>query len=74
MKIEDQVVVIFAGVNGYLDAIEVTDIGRFEAGLMDHMRSAAQGVLDTIRDEQKLSEETESKLSAAIEAFAKSFA
>lgn len=74
MKIEEQVVVIFAGVNGYLDAIEVTDIGRFEAGLMDHMRSAAQGVLDTIRDEQKLSEETESKLSAAIEAFAKSFA
>jgi F0F1-type ATP synthase alpha subunit len=41
---------------------------------MDHMRSAAQGVLDTIRDEQKLSEETESKLSAAIEAFAESFA
>ena len=41
---------------------------------MDHMRSAAQDVLDTIRDEQKLSEETESKLSAAIEAFAKNFA
>jgi F-type H+-transporting ATPase subunit alpha len=74
MKVEEQVAVIFAGVNGYLDAIEVADVGRFEAGLMDHMRSAAQDVLDTIRDEQKLSEETESKLSAAIEAFAKNFA
>ena len=59
---------------GYLDVIQVADVGRFEAGLMDHLRSAAQDVLDTIRDEQKLSEETESKLSAAIEAFAKNFA
>jgi F-type H+-transporting ATPase subunit alpha len=74
MKVEEQVAVIFAGVKGYLDAIEVSDVGRFEAGLLDHMRSSAQGVLDTIRDEQKLSEETEGKLSAAIEAFAKSFA
>ena len=74
MKVEEQVVVIFAGVNGYLDAIEVSDVGRFEAGLMDHMRSAAQDILNTIRDEQKLSEDTESKLSAAVEAFAKNFA
>ena len=74
MKVEEQVVVIFAGVNGYLDAIEVSDVGRFEGGLMDHMRSAAQDILNTIRDEQKLSEDTESKLSAAIEAFAKNFA
>ena len=74
MKVEEQVVVIFAGVNGYLDAIEVSDVGRFEAGLMDHMRSAAQDILNNIRDEQKLSEDTESKLSATIEAFAKNFA
>ncbi len=74
MKVEEQVAVIFAGVNGYLDAIEVSDVGRFESSLMDHMRSSAQDVLNTIRDEQKLSEETESKLSAAIDAFAKNFA
>jgi F-type H+-transporting ATPase subunit alpha len=74
MKVEEQVVVIFAGVRGYLDAIEVADIGRFEAGLLDYIRSSAKKVLDTIRDEQKLSDETEGKLAAAIEAFAKSFA
>ena len=74
MKVEEQVAVIFSGVKGYLDVIQVADVGRFEAGLIDHLRSAAQDVLDTIRDEQKLSEETESKLSAAIEAFAKNFA
>ena len=74
MKVEEQVVVIFAGVRGYLDAIEVADIGRVEAGLLDYIRSSATKVLDTIRDEQKLSDETEGKLAAAIEAFAKSFA
>ena len=74
MKVEEQVAVIFAGVNGYLDAIEVSDVGRFESSLMDYMRSSAQDVLNTIRDEQKLSEETESKLSAAIDSFAKNFA
>jgi F-type H+-transporting ATPase subunit alpha len=74
MKVEEQVAVIFAGVNGYLDGVEVGDVGRFEAGLMEHLRSAAGDVLDTIRDEQKLSDETEEKLKAAIEAFAKSFA
>ncbi|MEC7437734.1 MAG: F0F1 ATP synthase subunit alpha, partial [Pseudomonadota bacterium] len=74
MKVEEQVAVIFAGVNGYLDGIAVGDVGRFEAGLLENLRSAAGDVLDTIRDEQKLSDETEAKLKAAIEAFAKSFA
>ena len=74
MKVEEQVAVIFAGVNGYLDGVEVADVGRFEAGLMEHLRSAAADVLDTIRDEQKLSDDTEAKLRAAIEAFGKSFA
>jgi F-type H+-transporting ATPase subunit alpha len=74
MKVEEQVAVIFAGVNGHLDGIEVGDIGRFEAGLMEHLRSAASDVLDVIRDEQKLSDETEAKLKAAIESFSKSFA
>ena len=74
MKVEEQVAVIYAGVNGYLDAIEVGDVGRFEAGLLEHLRSASESVLDTIRDEQKLSDETEAGLKAAIDAFAKSFA
>mgnify|MGYP005705777309 FL=1 len=74
MKVEEQVAVIFAGVNGYLDGVSVSDIGRFEAGLLEHLRSASADVLDTIRDEQKLSEETEGKLKAAIEAYSKSFA
>ena len=73
MLVEEQVAVIFAGVKGYLDSIAVSDIGRFEAGLLDHLRSSEQSLLDTIRDEKALSDITEEKLGKAIAAFAKSF-
>ena len=74
LTVEEQVVVIFAGVKGYLDPYPVSDVGRFEAGLMEHIHSAGKDILKTIRDEQKLSDETEAKLRAEIETFAKSFA
>ena len=73
MLVEEQVAVIFAGVKGYLDKIAVGDVGRFEAGLLDYLRSNNQAILDTIRDEKALSDATSESLSEAIEAFAKSF-
>ena len=74
MSVEEQVAVIFAGVKGYLDEIALADIGRFESGLLDALRGGGAGILATIRDEQKISDDTEAKLREAIEAFAKSFA
>jgi len=73
MLVEEQVAVIFAGVKGYLDKIAVGAVGRFEAGLLDHIRSNHQAILDTIREEKALSDATSDKLAKAIEAFAKSF-
>ncbi|MDB0028408.1 F0F1 ATP synthase subunit alpha, partial [Alphaproteobacteria bacterium] len=74
MLVEEQVAVIFAGVKGYLDKIALVDIGRFEAGLLDMLRGSGKDILNTIRDEQKISDETDAKLRAVIESFAKSFA
>ncbi len=74
MVVEEQVAVIFAGVKGYLDKIALTDIGRFEEGLLDMLRGSGQDILAAIRDEQAISEKTETKLRSAIESFAKSFA
>jgi len=74
MVVEEQVAVIFAGVKGYLDQIALTDIGRFEEGLLDMLRGSGQDILTAIRDEQAISEKTETKLRGAIEQFAKSFA
>jgi len=73
LKTEEQVAVIFAGVNGYLDDLPVDKVGAFEAGLLTHMRGEGKAVLDAIRSEQKLTDEIEEKLKANIDAFAKSF-
>ena len=74
MPVEEQVVVLFAGVNGYLDKIALTDIGRFESGLLDALRGSGKEILDNIRAENKISDDTENKLKEAVETFTKSFA
>ena len=74
MKVEEQVVVIYAGVNGYLDAIKVSDVGRFEAELLRFVRTEHRDILDDIRDKKQISDETGKKLKDAVDKFAKAFA
>ncbi|MEZ2222979.1 F0F1 ATP synthase subunit alpha [Rhizobium sp. RCC_161_2] len=74
LKVEEQVAVIFAGVNGYLDKIAVPQIGKFEQGLLSYLRSEGKELLDTIRTEKAISDATKSKLTAALDSYAKSFA
>ncbi len=71
--VEEQVISIFAGVRGYLDKIEVKDVTRFEAAMLDDLRAKGQDILHSIRDEKELSEETEGKLKSFLDGFAKSF-
>ncbi len=71
--VEEQVVSIFAGVRGYLDKIEVKDVTRFEAAMLDDLRANGQDILHAIRDEKELSEETEGKLKSFLDGFAKTF-
>ncbi|MFQ3252959.1 MAG: F-type H+-transporting ATPase subunit alpha, partial [Loktanella salsilacus] len=69
------VTVIYAGTKGFLDKIPTKEVGRFEAGLLKHMRSEGRDVLDMITNEDpKIKGDAEAKLKAAIEAFAKDFA
>ena len=74
MPVEEQVVSIFAGVNGYLDSLPIGDVNRFEEGFLDHMRSAGAAILETIRDEKSISDDTKSKLTAELDGYAKAFA
>jgi F-type H+-transporting ATPase subunit alpha len=74
LKTEEQVAVMYAGVNGYLDQLPVNKVGAFEQGLLSHMRGTGKKVLATIAKEQKLTDASEESLKAEIEAFAKSFA
>ena len=73
LKTEEQVAVIFAGVNGYLDKLPVAQVGKFEQGLLAYLRSEGKAILDAIRTDKSISDDTKGKLKAAIDAFAKSF-
>ncbi len=72
--VEEQVVVIFAGVRGYLDKIAIGDVTRFEKALLQDVRANGTEILRTIREEKDLSSELEAKLTAYLDGFAKSFA
>ena len=74
LKVEEQVVVIYAGVNGYLDKLPVSDVGRYEQELLRNIRSNHAGILDAIRSEKQISGDTEAKLKSAVENFSKAFA
>ena len=74
LKMEEQVVVIWAGTNGYLDQLPLNRVKAFEDGLLAHIRSKEAGILDAVRASKDLSDDTAGKLKAAVDAFAKSFA
>ena len=69
------VVVIFAGTNGYLDKLPLSDVSRFESGLLAHMHAKNSDVMDWITDEDpKIKGDAADRLKAAIEDFATDFA
>jgi F-type H+-transporting ATPase subunit alpha len=74
LKMEEQVVVIWAGTNGYLDKLPLNRVKAFEDGLLAHVRAKEAGILDAIRTSKDLSDDTAAKLKAAVDSFAKSFA
>jgi F-type H+-transporting ATPase subunit alpha len=74
LKMEEQVTVIYAGVNGYLDALPVNKIRDFERGLLSLMNSKHKDILDTISSSRDLDDATAGKLKSVVEGYAKSFA
>ncbi len=74
LKMEEQVVVIYAGVNGYLDPIPVNRVRAFEEGLLTLVRSKNPEILEDIRKTSDLTDATAGKLKAAVDGYAKTFA
>ena len=69
------VCVIFAGTNGYLDAVDVKDVGRFETAMLAHLRNNNADLLTDITDnDRKVKGELEDKIKAALDAFVADFA
>jgi F-type H+/Na+-transporting ATPase subunit alpha len=73
LKMEEQVCVIYAGVNGYCDPMPIEKIKPFEEALLLDLRSQNAGILDEIRDSKDLSDATAAKLKVVVEKVAKQF-
>jgi len=74
VPVEKQVVMIFAGNKGYLDNISVSSVTKFEAELMAYMEAKHSDILDSIREEKKITDDTETKLIEALDDFSEAFA
>jgi F-type H+-transporting ATPase subunit alpha len=73
LKMEEQVCVIYAGVNGYLDPMDVARVRPFESGLLTLLRNKHADLLDSIRKSGDLSDADATKLRGLVDGYAKTF-
>ena len=73
LKVEEQVVVVFAGVKGFLDQIEINNITKFEDLLLSELRSKEKKIIESITKEQAISETLEKKISDFLQSLSKKF-
>ena len=73
LQMEEQVAVIYAGVNGYLDALPVNRVRAFQDGLLSTLHANHKALLETIRSSKDLSDDSGKALKGVVDAFAKSF-
>src|SRR5690242_18587254 len=73
MSTEDQVVSVWAGTNGRMDDVPVADIRRFEKELIDFLHRKEQGLMTSIKEGAKMSDDTLSAVADAIADFKKQF-
>ncbi|MPR06530.1 F0F1 ATP synthase subunit alpha [Microvirga tunisiensis] len=73
LKMEEQVAVIYAGVNGYLDNLPLNRVRAFEGGLLSLLRGKHTDLLEAVRASKDLSSDSEAKLKDVVQNYAKSF-
>ncbi len=73
MEVEEQVAVIFAGVKGYLDNIPTSKIGDFEKALLQKLNSKGSKILDSIRKDKSISDDTDKALKDVLDQLVKSY-
>ncbi len=73
MPTDEQVASIYSAAHGFLDDLEVSQVLPFEAGYLEHLRTARPDILSDIRERKKLDEDLEKRLNAAISEFKATF-
>ncbi len=71
--VEEQIAVIFAAINGYLDDIEVKDVRKFEQDYLSYLKSGGIGILEEIAEKKVISDELTNKMKSALDTFKKQF-
>lgn len=74
MPVEEQVISIFAGTRGFLDKLPLNAVNRYEREMLAEVKDKGADIVNAIRTEKAISKDTEGKLLAFLEGFAKSFA
>ncbi len=73
MLVEQQILVIFAGTNGFVDDVPVNAVKKFEQELLRFMASKHQAVLDDIKSKKQIDDDLKARIKSAIEEFKKTF-
>lgn len=73
MSVEDQVILIFAGTNGFLDDVPVTSIRKFEKDFLKYLRDKKENLRKELREKKVIDDDIRSKIVTAIEEFKKTF-
>ena len=69
LHVGEEVLVLFAGVNGYLDSVEVEDVREYEKQLLAFVRAEQKNLLDELNAANELTKDLEEKVRAALDAF-----
>lgn len=69
MASEEQVCVIYAGVKGFLDNMQTSEIAKFESTFVDYLRANNAQLLTEIRETGVLTEEQDDQLGTILEHF-----
>lgn len=73
LKMEEQVAVIFAGVNGYLDKVDTANVSKYEEALLLLLRTDHKDLLANIANAKQITEEIKTKLKTILESFSNNF-
>ena len=73
LSVEEQVVVIFAGTNGFLDDVDLSDVEEYEHDLLEHVRANGKEILETLRVEEKISDTLDANMKKFLKPFTEGF-
>ena len=73
MSVSNQIAIIYAGINGFLDNVGIENISKYEKELVEYLEANNQSTLDKIASSGKLDESIEQELKSALDAFTKTF-